>query len=76
MLDDILLPDDDYSVMVEHTALMAKSKNLLAGGMSEKDLATRLAQPRSRRALEILQRLTQAMHERKARVDQLLKRRD
>jgi hypothetical protein len=38
------------------------------------ELATRIAHPRSRRGIEILGRLTQAMHDRREQVDRLLKR--
>jgi len=28
MLDDVMLPDDEYSIMVEHTAFLRKGKEL------------------------------------------------
>jgi hypothetical protein len=72
MLDDLMLPDDEYSIMVEHSALLSKSNHLSA--LTAMELATRIAHPRSRRAVELLGRLTQSMHDRREQVDQLLKR--
>jgi len=47
---------------------------LREAGASDTDLVTRLTHPRFARAVEIQKGLTQAMHERMAKVDQLLQR--
>jgi hypothetical protein len=73
-LDDVLLPDDDYSVMVEYRALLKTVKELREAGNSATDLATRFTHPRVARAVEIQKAMTQAMHARMAQVNQLLKR--
>jgi len=73
-LDDVLLPDDDYSVMVEYRALLNTVKELRETGTNATDLVTRLTHPRFTRAVEIQKGLTQAMHSRRAQVDRLLKR--
>jgi hypothetical protein len=73
MLDDVMLPDDEYSVMVEHSALLRESKEL-SETVTVMELAARLNHPRSRRGVEILSRLTEAAHGRMAQVDKLLKR--
>jgi hypothetical protein len=73
MLDDVMLPDDEYSIMVEHSALLRKGKEL-SETLTAMELANRIAHPRSRLGVEILGRLTEAMRHRRAQVDQLLKR--
>lgn len=73
-LDDVMLPDDEYSIMVEHHALLHMAKALRASGTSDSELVNRLTHPRFKRGVEILHRLTQAMHDRMAQADQILKR--
>ena len=72
-LDDVMLSDDEYAVMVEHRALLRMVQELRDRGTSDTELVDRMGHPRFRRSVEILHRLTQAMHDRRAHVDQLLK---
>jgi hypothetical protein len=75
MLDDVMLSDSDYAVMVEHCALLKMVQELRDRGTSDRELVDRLAHPRFQLSVEILHRLTQAMLDRRAHVDQLLKHR-
>jgi hypothetical protein len=72
-LDDVMLSDSDYAVMVEHRALLKMMQELRDRGTSDRELVDRVAHPRFQQSVEILHCLTQAMHDRRAHVDQLLK---